>query len=402
VKSIEQICPGPRRRDDEFGPVGRVLPASGEGRAPSDRDELEREIRRLRATNASLQRARKVAEDVAYFARDMQTLPLAELLDFVPREAARLFHAKSCYLYLPAATRAKQSLHESRVACHCRPLMDVSSHPAVYEALTSGHPVVAARGPSKRDRCEDCGSSEGAQVVLPFEFFGRAVREEETCRAPAYTGILCACGVANGAGQDQASLRYQANLIHHILGDIFANALAYADTKRAAGVDPLTGLATRRVFEPQLRREVERARRHKRPFGVVMIDVDRLREINDNNGYAAGDEVLASLADILVTQTRAVDLSARYGGDEFAVMLPEVNLNGAVEAIERVREFTARTSFPEAGRPVTISAGIAGNEDGAAAADILHAADMALHRAKCDGGNSVVASAAVDATTEPD
>ena len=158
---------------------------------------------------------------------------------------------------------------------------------------------------------------------------------------------------------------------------------------RLATTDPLTGLANRRAFFDALEIEVARSRRYPRPLSLLMVDVDGLRVVNDTRGHPAGDRVLAALAAILREGVREVDLPARYGGDEFAVLLPETPLDGAAIAAERLRAAVAGASFDD-GLVLTLSVGVAATPPLEADAEKLVAeADAALYRAKNAGGNRV-------------
>ena len=157
---------------------------------------------------------------------------------------------------------------------------------------------------------------------------------------------------------------------------------------RLALTDPVTGLANRRGGEEALAREVSRARRTGAPLSLVLFDIDRFKNINDQAGHAVGDRVLRGISDILSASQRGSDLAMRWGGEEFLVLLPDVGLAGARIFAERVRENVQNLSVPDAGR-ITVSAGVSeliGEEDPAVA---LGRADANLYRAKAAGRNRV-------------
>jgi diguanylate cyclase (GGDEF)-like protein len=158
---------------------------------------------------------------------------------------------------------------------------------------------------------------------------------------------------------------------------------------RLAATDPLTGLANRRAFFEALETEVARSRRYGRPLALLMADVDGLKAANDSGGHVAGDKLLAALASILRDGVRGVDLPARYGGDEFIVLMPETTLEGAAVAAERLRAAVAAQSFDD-GVALTVSIGVAATPPVEADGDRLVAeADAALYRAKNAGGNAI-------------
>ncbi|MCP9494162.1 MAG: diguanylate cyclase [Pyrinomonadaceae bacterium MAG19_C2-C3] len=166
---------------------------------------------------------------------------------------------------------------------------------------------------------------------------------------------------------------------------------SYLDTvEEAAFTDHLTGLANRRRFERQLTREISRTRRYNRPFCLLLIDIDRFKQVNDTHGHAVGDEALRRLAEVLQAGTRGIDTAARVGGEEFAVILPETDMHSGGEVAERLRQAISEMEVPEAGQ-ITASIGIAEFPDSTPNGDDLYdAADTALYEAKNQGRNRVV------------
>ena len=161
--------------------------------------------------------------------------------------------------------------------------------------------------------------------------------------------------------------------------------------------DSLTGLPNRREFEHRLPQEVERAVRHHLPLSLILVDVDRLKEINDHGGHRAGDRALIAVADALRGSCRSVDIPARVGGDEFAILAPTTSAPDAIQLAARVQA-TLRASSAAAGYQVSVSIGVADLDSAAEVGtdrDLLEAADRALYQAKTAGRNRVeqVASA---------
>jgi two-component system, cell cycle response regulator len=166
---------------------------------------------------------------------------------------------------------------------------------------------------------------------------------------------------------------------------------AYLDVcEEAAFTDHLTGLANRRRFERQLDREVNRTLRYERPFSLLMLDIDNFKLVNDNFGHNAGDEAIRRLSRALQEGTRGIDLAARIGGEEFAILLVETSKEGALEVAERLRMSIRNTQIPLVGR-ITASFGVAECPScGQTATEMLKAADMALYEAKRAGRDRVV------------
>ena len=160
-----------------------------------------------------------------------------------------------------------------------------------------------------------------------------------------------------------------------------------ADANRT---DPLTGLINRRAFEELLELELERALRAGRPMSVVVGDIDAFRQVNEQHGHAAGDAALQAVARNALKWKRRIDVAARVGGEEFALLLPETDERGAFIVAERLRRATHR-SFAEATAGVKFSFGVAtAPAHGSDAVDLLRAADQAVAAAKDLGGDRTV------------
>jgi len=168
------------------------------------------------------------------------------------------------------------------------------------------------------------------------------------------------------------------------------NARLLDEIERLATRDSLTGLANRRLFDESLRREAARSQRLGSPLSLLVLDVDHFKQVNDSYGHQTGDDVLCEVADALVANTKNFDVAARYGGDEFVVLLPGCSREDAIGVAQRVRNEIAR----EVGEaPVTISGGIATMPDNAADAErLMAAADAALYEAKRTGRDRVASS----------
>jgi diguanylate cyclase (GGDEF)-like protein len=152
--------------------------------------------------------------------------------------------------------------------------------------------------------------------------------------------------------------------------------------------DPLTGLLNRRYLQERLVEELNRSKRYRQPVALLMIDVDRFKAYNDNFGHLAGDEALKKVASILKENLRGADVAARFGGEEFAVLLPQTTAEEAQQIAERIRRQIERSEFPH--RSVTVSIGLAGaSEDIISPDDLIWAADRALYQAKERGRNNV-------------
>ena len=167
--------------------------------------------------------------------------------------------------------------------------------------------------------------------------------------------------------------------------------------RREATMDPLTGLYNRRGLDAALAEQLARAERTGDPFGVVLLDLDHFKRINDSYGHLAGDAVLHTVAHFLCAGLRASDVACRYGGEELAIIVPGASLVESAALAEQLRAGIAALSIslpgllPDAGLSVTASFGVAAfPEHGIDASSLLRAADDAVYAAKRAGRNRVV------------
>jgi diguanylate cyclase (GGDEF)-like protein len=188
---------------------------------------------------------------------------------------------------------------------------------------------------------------------------------------------------------------------------VLRSKLEFAE--RHATVDALTGLFNRRHFDKRLREEIAHAKRHSRPFAVLMIDLDHFKAVNDTFGHAEGDRVLRHVAEAMPKALREDDMAFRYGGEEFALILRSTEAEAAVAVAERLRQLLKSapillgTGDGAVSKVVTFSGGLASadqrNEfDGQ---DVLVRADAALYTAKRGGRDKVVVSSDADALAPP-
>jgi diguanylate cyclase (GGDEF)-like protein len=161
-----------------------------------------------------------------------------------------------------------------------------------------------------------------------------------------------------------------------------------------ATTDPLTGLLNARAFHEQFRHELGRAARYQEPLSFLIVDVDRLKHVNDQYGHASGDAALQSVAAVIRSGLRQIDFGARLGGDEFGMLAPRTSLESAIVLAERLRALLAERRGTRPG--TTISIGIASlvpsTGEQPAMFSLMATADNALYQAKRAGGNRAVAA----------
>jgi diguanylate cyclase (GGDEF)-like protein len=226
---------------------------------------------------------------------------------------------------------------------------------------------------------ESFRQQRGSFICVPLRIKGREVMGVLNAQKPDPQGF--------GLG-DLDLFQAVANQVAAAL----ENAQLYQRTKELSTRDDLTGLFNRRHFFDNLEKEVQRARRYRRVFSLILLDLDDFKGYNDTYGHLKGDEALKEIGRLLLASTRRADIVARFGGEEFVVLLPEINAQGALVVAEKIRTaveqypFAGRTSQP--GGKMTVTLGLAtyptDSEDGLELVDL---ADRALYLGKQQGGN---------------
>jgi diguanylate cyclase (GGDEF)-like protein len=221
-----------------------------------------------------------------------------------------------------------------------------------------------------------CIRSSHAEVCLPLVSFGTNI------------GILV-CGSKTlpvfGA-QDVQALESVAD----ILATALQNSIYVEKVRQLASRDGLTGMLNRRAFEERILEEITRADRYGGNLAILMVDIDHFKQINDDFGHLLGDEVLKHTADIFSHHLRKVDFICRFGGEEFAIILPSTNVESAAAAGEKLRRAFFSHVFSGISRPITVSIGVAAFPENGIHRDVLvHSADRALYQAKQAGRNRV-------------
>jgi len=217
--------------------------------------------------------------------------------------------------------------------------------------------------------------SSGFDYIMPFS----PSRE--------YPGVL-AWSYLSPSSKPQDNIK---TVLQHAV-NLLDNAQSFERIEELSYTDNLTGLANQRYFDRRINEEIQRAERYKRKMALIIFDLDELKCINDNHGHLAGDEVLKQMGSILRHTIRAIDIIARYGGDEFCIIMPEADENTCSKFMQRLKSEVASASFIIHGiqDPIkcTISLGGAIFPNHAnSSKELIHAADMALLLAKESGRN---------------
>ncbi len=187
---------------------------------------------------------------------------------------------------------------------------------------------------------------------------------------------------------------WKLNMFANQAGLAIENSQEFEKTLILSNTDRLTGLWNYGYFQHQLEEDIKRANRFNRHLSMLMLDIDLFKNFNDTLGHVAGDKLLQEISDILKNSCREVDIVTRYGGEEFAIILPETFKEKAYSSAERIRKSTAAHQFHyKEGSPakrITISIGVASfPQDASTAQDLIFYADKALYAAKETGRNRV-------------
>ncbi len=255
--------------------------------------------------------------------------------------------------------------------------------------------------------------AKGKRIPLGVGIVGRVARSNERALVqnagqghvsgvlPESRAVLCIpitygeslLGVLNVESREENAFSPQDVLIMSTLADLLAtalhNAFVFQKLQQQSITDGLTGIKTRRFFWEALSSEWKRASRSGRPFSVVLIDLDKFKEVNDSFGHLEGDLVLARVGRLLEQRCRQSNVVARYGGDEFIILMPETGVDQAQALAERLRLWLAQDAML-AEHAITGSFGVASYPShGFSAEDIIRVADAGMYAAKHEGGNRV-------------
>jgi diguanylate cyclase (GGDEF)-like protein len=373
--------PVPTEGRDEFAALGREFNSMSEQLAAKidevqrKRGELEETIRRVGAAFASgldRQGVVELAVETAVDACDAEAGQALPIDGRMFREVRIGSQDKSVAAALEAAERSAFRIRPSVGQELWDPAhpADTDQRQAVEASVDGGHAIAVPM-------LARLGSGSLAQYV----------------------------GVVSIARRSRPFSREEGELIEYLAGQAvisIENADLHEMVQRQAVTDELTGLSNVRELHSVLDREIERSRRFRSPLGLVMLDIDDFKLVNDRFGHQQGDEVLAAVASVLREHSRDIDEPARYGGEELAVVLPQTDAEGAAQLAERMREAVdGMRVAPVAGNghlKITASFGVASIPDSAADKEsLIAAADAALYRAKRAGKNRVERAAPVTA-----
>jgi len=203
--------------------------------------------------------------------------------------------------------------------------------------------------------------------------------------------IVLLTGLANQ--QLRHNLKNISDKKNQLHKEILQRKIAEEKYKRLAITDPLTNLYNRRHFFDKASEETIRSERYNRPLSIIMIDADHFKDINDKYGHQAGDHVLTVIAERLVNNLRPSDVPARFGGEEFCLLMPETDIEHALQVAERLRKSISDTPIEYNNNQITLTCSFGvteKNEDDTDISNLISRADNALYNAKSDGRNTII------------
>jgi len=307
------------------------------------------------------------------------SLELDSILQTTVNEVGHALNARHCALRVEGETIGQTLTH---CYFHADSNPDEAAKKKLLENIATYNERLAVSLESHVQDGEEGGDvqagadSASPLAVVPLIFHGR------------FMGTL----LVSSDDEERTWEENELLLLHTVADQVTVavnQAHLFAQIQQQALTDGLTGCYNRRSFEMQLERDLHLATRLRQPLSLIMLDVDNFKSVNDSSGHDAGDLALCKLAECLRAELRGVDSAARFGGDEFAVILPQADIEGAVMVAERLRTRISQTDVEGYGL-ISASFGIATFPDHASSRDTLVvAADRALYSAKHGGRNRV-------------
>jgi diguanylate cyclase (GGDEF)-like protein len=371
--------------DTPMSKARQIMAANRIRHLPIIRDEKVAGMLSIRdVVEQQLLEDKAAAEQIAMLSTCLKSIDLNDVVNMVTREVPKLFHADKCVLcfYQDTSDKTEPTLLNYN-NCTCK--KDCLKTIKEIETLSSS------------DECRSnsvCMADNNAggelSFVIPLAIGDSGESDYNKNRNKCLTGYLCMCGLSEQVVKNKELLCYKADLVRSILNSHLTNAMRYQNVKRISLTDALTGVGSRKLLENRLEAERSRSERYRCPYSVAIIDLDNFKIINDRYGHATGDEKLKHLADCLKQATRTSDLIARYGGDEFVILMPETKQADAVTVMERIRTSVRQIALAD-GTAMSISCGIVerSGERQESADELIHCADIALYEAKKAGRNCV-------------
>lgn len=346
--------------------------------------ELTQEVSNMKE---ELTRKREIATKIPMIARSLSgNLPLNAIPPIAVRFMKDFFHATQAGFFAPAKGESQLTLVEGvgfpdewkgNIRIDSEDGIMGMAHLNRIVATRDDYQVVRGQFPSGINSLERYGVSPDlvAPVIMDSKVVGALV-------------------VVSSAVSVKGEIAF-ASMIAELLGSAFQHATQIESVEHIASIDSLTKLYTRGHFSQRFEMEIRRAKNYANPLSLLLFDIDHFKRINDTYGHPAGDLILMKLGEILRQSVRSSDMAARFGGEEFVVMITSANKKQAFTFADNLRKTVEATEFRIPGREsplkVTVSGGVATHPmDGDSTSDLLGVADKALYQAKQTGRNRIV------------
>ena len=326
-------------------------------------------------------------ETITPLAKQINCLDVKRIADLCITEIPSLIGARLASLYI---------LDETSDILH----LEKNNHPFLINNIVSLNqnppsPMVAAIRSKELLIVDGNESLRGPKISHTHRQFAKNYQTNSCIIAPLIchgrvVGVLNLSDKASGGtfGHDDIAI---IELFRQLIGASIGNINLFEKTQRQAKTDGLTGMLNHRTFYEHLELELRRSQRYTTQLSIIMADVDNLKPINDGYGHRAGDMAIKQIARRISACIRQIDLAARYGGDEFTVILPNTSLEDATVVAERMVEMVKSTPMIWEGNriPLSISVGVGRYDPGDCPGDVTKATDQALYAAKQAGKGQV-------------
>jgi len=326
-------------------------------------------------------------EQITPLARQINCLDLERIADVCTKNILDLVGLRFASLYILDETNNILHLHK-----HNHPFL-INKIVSLNQNLPS--PMVMAVRSKELIVIEDIDSHKKPIIRKSQRAFAGNYKTNNCAIVPLIcqdrvVGVLNLADKVNGDRFNCEDIAI-IDLFSQLVGASIGNIKLFEKIQRQATTDGLTGLVNHKTFYEILEKELLRSRRYGGQISLIMIDVDNLKKINDNHGHRAGDKVIKEISRRIKESIRQIDTAARYGGDEFAVILPNTSLSDATIVAERMVKAVAQspTTWRKEQIPLSISVGLGQYDADANPEDITSRSDQALYTAKQAGKNTV-------------